>query len=70
MQIEAWRRMSYAQKASLVNGLNRAVHELALAGIRSRHPGASERECFLRYALLTLGEELSCRVYPDAKFLV
>jgi len=70
LQIEAWRRMSHADKARVTSGLTRAVRALAFAGIRQRHPGASERECLLRFALLTLGPDLACRAYPDARALV
>ena len=57
--------MSPAQKAAVVSGLTQAVHELALAGIRMRHPEASERERFLRLALITLGPEVARQVYPE-----
>jgi hypothetical protein len=66
-QIEAWRRMSPAEKASLVTGLTNATFELARAGLRDRYPGASERELFLRLAILTLGPDLAERAYPDAR---
>jgi hypothetical protein len=65
MQIERWRRMSPAEKAAIVSGLTRSVHELALAGIRQRYPDASPREQFLRLALLTLGPELARSAYPE-----
>lgn len=44
-QIEAWRCMPTADKA----------------GLRVRYPTASERELFLRLAVLTLGAELAER---------
>jgi hypothetical protein len=69
LQIEAWRRMSPAEKAPVTSGLTRAVRASAFAGIRQRHPGASERECFLCFALLTLVPELACRAYPEARAL-
>jgi hypothetical protein len=65
MQIERWRQMSPAEKAAIVSGLTRAVYELALAGIRLRHPAASPREQFLRMALLTLGPDLARQAYPE-----
>ena len=37
---------------------------MALAGLRRRHPGASESEIVARFALLTLGPSLAHRVYP------
>jgi hypothetical protein len=52
--------------AALFDRAWRDARTLALAGIRERHPGASERECFIRLAALQLGLELTRRVYPDA----
>ena len=66
LQIDAWRQMSPVQKARTVDALTRTVQVLALAGIRERHPDASERECFLRLAVLKLGGEATRRLYPDA----
>ena len=62
--------MSPVQKARTVDGLTRTVLTLAVAGIRRRHPRASERECFLRLAVLTLGSEATLRLYPDAAGLL
>jgi len=50
----------------LVSDTTRAVTNLSLAGIRRRHPQASERECFLRLAAILLGADTARRVYPDA----
>ena len=66
MQVDAWRQMPPAHKARTVDGLTRTAQVLALAGIRERHPGASERECFLRLSVLKLGSEATRRLYPDA----
>jgi hypothetical protein len=68
-QIEEWRRMSTAEKAALISGLTNATFVLARAGLRRRHPAASERELFLRMAVLTLGRDLAERAYPDARSL-
>jgi hypothetical protein len=65
LQIEGWRAMSPAQKASLITGLTQTARTMALAGIRHRYPQASEREHFLRLAILTLGAELAARAYPE-----
>ena len=65
LQIDLWRRMSPLDKARAVDGLSRATQELALAGIRQRHPHASEHECLLRLAMLKLGPRLAVRVYPE-----
>ena len=69
LQVRIWRRMSPAEKAEVVGQVSSSVCELSLTGIRQRHPSASERECRLRYALLTLGRSLACKAYPEAESL-
>lgn len=64
-QIERWRQMTPAEKLSLVSAMSRSVNALARAGILARYPAASEREVFLRFALLTLGETLARAAYPE-----
>ena len=66
LQIEAWRRMTSLDKAALLSQATHDVVALALSGIRQRHPGASERECFIRLAALQLGPTLVRQVYADA----
>ncbi len=68
-QIAAWRRMSPQEKAALVTALTRTAYEMAWAGVRHRHPGASAREQFLRVAVIVLGPELAATAYPDAAAL-
>jgi hypothetical protein len=65
LQIEAWRRMSPSEKAAVVTGLTRAVHRLAVAGVRQRYPHASPREQFLRLAIVLHGPELARSAYPE-----
>lgn len=69
LQIDAWRRMTPAEKAAIVTGLTEAAISLALAGIRDRYPDATPREQFLRLAIVTLGSDLACKAYPDAALL-
>jgi hypothetical protein len=64
-QVEAWRRMSPAEKLQLVSDATQAVIDLSFAGIRRRHPAASDRECFLRFACIVLGDDIALSVYPD-----
>ena len=66
MQVELWRAMSPLEKLSLVSAISRNVQELSLAGIRERHPRATEDELLIRLAVLKLGGELAQRVYPNA----
>lgn len=65
-QIDAWRRMTPAAKMAAVTALGRAAREMMLAGIRHRHPLASDREVVLRAAILQLGPDLAVAAYPDA----
>lgn len=58
--------MSAEQKLAIAFDMSETVRRLALAGIRQRHPRASDREQFLRLAILQLGRDLAIRAYPDA----
>lgn len=60
-QIEAWRAMTPAAKLRLVSELISATEELALAGVRMRHPNAPEREQQLRLAALRLDRSTMVR---------
>jgi hypothetical protein len=68
-QIDAWRRLSSVERMRLVSDTTRAVTDLALAGIRRRHPQATDRECFLRLAAIRLGADTTRHVYPEAAHL-
>jgi len=69
LQVALWRRMTPLEKVRAVSDTSRAVQELSLVGIRRRYPGASERECMLRLAALTLGWSLASEVYPELSSL-
>ncbi len=57
--------MSPLERLELASDLTRAACEMCLAGIRLRHPGASEREVRAQFALITLGAELTAKAYPE-----
>ena len=63
MQIEAWRRMSAAEKAQRASDLTTASRELARTALRAQFPDASEREIFLRLAARTLTREEMIAAY-------
>ncbi len=63
MIIERMRRASALEKWRMVAELNASVRALAMAGLRQRHPHASEAELRRRLAGLLLGEELAERAY-------
>lgn len=69
-QVEAWRRMSPAEKAAIVTGLSRAAYAMTWAGVRHRYSDASPREHFLRVAVVVLGSELAALAYPDAASVI
>ena len=65
LQVDLWRQMTPFDRIRAASRLSRAAQELAVAGIRQRHPSASERECRLRLAVLNLGPDLASRVFPE-----
>lgn len=69
VQVALWREMSASEKAGLVAELTAGARQLSLAGIRRRHPSASEEECRLRYAVRTLGRSMARRAYPQVEAL-
>lgn len=65
LQIELWRKASPTQKMNMLAQLNAFARMLALAGLRTQYPQASEDELRRRLADLLLGEELARKVYGD-----
>jgi hypothetical protein len=55
---ERWRSMSPREKIGLLDQHSACLRELSLAGLRARHPTASEPQIELLAAKLWLGEEL------------
>jgi 2-iminoacetate synthase ThiH len=55
--LDAYRKMSGAEKIARVRALNSATIALALANIRKQHPDASEREVLLRLAVRRYGAD-------------
>jgi hypothetical protein len=66
--LEVQRRRTPTKKLATAFELSDTVRRLSLAGLRLRHPGASERELFLRMVALQVPRELMIRAYgwhPD-----
>lgn len=55
--------MTPAEKLRCVEDLTRTANTLSLAGLRRRHPEATEGELLLRLAVLRLGEDLVRKAY-------
>ncbi len=51
------------RKAEMLSASTRAACELAMAGLRQRHPDASNAELRKRFAALTLGRETSIELF-------
>jgi hypothetical protein len=63
MLLAFWRETPIWRKFQLVAQMNWSARQLALAGLRRRHPSASSQELQHRLAGLILGSELATRVY-------
>ena len=63
VRIAIFRAMAPAQKIALVEDANHTARILALAGLRSRHPEATEKELHRRLFDLVLGPELAEKAY-------
>ena len=61
--VEIYRRMPAWRKVALVEDANRTARQLALAGLRARHPGEALPRLRRRLLGLVLGEETAERVY-------
>lgn len=61
--MERFRRMPTWRKLALVGEMNRAVRDLAVAGLRQRYPDDTPAQRRRRLAALLLGRELAARVY-------
>jgi hypothetical protein len=62
---QRYAEMSFAEKAERVRAVTLAANQMALAGLRLRHPKKSQRELLLALARLRLGDDLVDRVYGN-----
>jgi hypothetical protein len=70
LQIQLMRQASPTRKMNMLAQLNASARLLAMTGLRSQFPHASEVELRFKLAVLLLGEELArkvCGVGSDAK---
>jgi hypothetical protein len=70
LQIQLWRQSSPTRKMQMLAQLNASARILAMAGLRTKYPQASESELRLKLAVLLLGDKLAPTVYGggnDAK---
>ncbi len=67
VQYDLYRRMSPAKKMQLISDAYHTGQLLAMAGIRMRHPEATEEEVWHIWAKRHLGEELYKKVYGNQR---
>ena len=67
VQFEALRRLTLTQRLALVDDLTKLARGLAIAGIRQRHPEATEARIEELFFEMTLGPELAQRVLADRR---
>ena len=63
VQYEIYRQMSPARKFQLISHTYEMGRQLAMAGLRMRHPDATEEELWRLWAQQHLGRELFEKVY-------
>jgi hypothetical protein len=64
-QAVIYARLGGAGRLAIAFELTETVRQIALAGIRQRHPDYTDREVWAAWARLTLGDALCREVWPD-----
>jgi len=68
LQIQLWRKASPTQKMNMLAQLNASARLLALTGLRTQNPQATEIELRRKLADLLLGQELARKVYGEPSY--
>ena len=63
VMLAIYRRMPVWRKVQLVEDANRTARQLAMIGLRSRHPDESLVRLRRRLLSLVLGEEMARKIY-------
>ena len=58
VQLDVLRRLGPVRRSQLAAQWSEAMRQVAMQGIRDRHPSYDERRVVLEYARLTLGQRL------------
>ncbi len=69
VQTEAYRRMSPEARVAILARMSEEMREVALAGIRGRHPEYSEEEARQALYRLLLGDTLVRAVWADRRLV-
>lgn len=65
MQIQFWWQATPTQKMHMLARLNASARAVALSGLRTRYPEATQAELRRRLAGLLLGDELARKAYGE-----
>ncbi len=65
VQLAIYQKLGGAGRLAIACQLTETVRQMALAGIRDRHPDYEEDQVRLAYARLTLGDNLVRAAWPD-----
>ncbi|HRU91619.1 MAG TPA: hypothetical protein P5268_01145 [Candidatus Marinimicrobia bacterium] len=68
LQIQLLRQASPTRKMNMLAQLNASARMLAMTGLRSQYPQASEAELHRKLADIILGEELARKVYGESTY--
>jgi hypothetical protein len=66
--VDIYRRMPAWRKVALVEDANRTARQLAMIGLRARHPGESLTMLRRRLLGLVLGEETARKLYGSSSW--
>ena len=65
VQRAVWRAMSDERKFRQTLDASTSIREMALAGIRHRHPDYDERRVKLAWLRMTMGRDAFARLFPN-----
>lgn len=69
VQLDAYRRLGGPGRVAVVFRLNALVREMAMAGIRSRHPEYDDAQVWIALQRLMLGDALVRSAFPDGELV-
>jgi hypothetical protein len=64
-QVDAYRRLSGAERVAITYRLNESVRALAVAGIRARHPSYDQDHVHRALVRLLFGDSFAREIWPD-----
>jgi hypothetical protein len=68
-QLDVYRRLGGTERVAIMFRLSAMVRDVAMAGIRRRHPTYDETQVRLAWQRLVLGDELTRTVFPDRELI-